>query len=99
MIDKFYPIIILTPIKELGLILKLHEHLKNARSGDRLSESKLANRLGTTRRSGNFRELDTDLQFVIKESVEFLRSTGRTIDLMNDDPRKWITQRDGKPRW
>lgn len=86
---------------EISMLLKISEHLEAARSGNRESESKLINRLGQVRRHiTNFNNLSENLMEVFKEAVEWLRSTGRTVDFKAKDPGYWITARDGKtPRF
>jgi hypothetical protein len=102
-IDLFYPIsetIKTSAIWQISMLVKLETHLQNAQNGNRLAESKLINRIGQIRRNvESFNSLNSDLQDVIKRSVEWLRTTGRTVDLKNENPALWITMRDGSPRW
>ena len=105
-IDEFYPestVMAAQPdgMWQLGLVMKLEEHLAKARRGNRLYESKLINRIGQLRRcTRHFDQLQTPLQDKVKEAVTWIRSTGRTVNFDADDPRYWITARDGKsPRW
>lgn len=86
---------------EISMMLKISDHLKSAKNGNRESESKLINRLGQVRRHiTNFNSLSENLTEVFKEAVEWLRSTGRTVDFTAKDPGYWITARDGKtPRF
>jgi len=100
-VDEFYPIYNLqeSPLIELSLMLKLKRDLEMAKKGNKLSESKLCNRIGSLRRSADFRDLNPDLQNLLRESVDWLRSVGRKVNLGCDDPRQWISTRDGRPRW
>lgn len=85
---------------QIGLVLKIEEHLRNAKSGDALAESKLCNRIGQVRR--HFPTPNTcpaGIMDAVKPAVDWLRSTGRKIDLQNNDPRMWISNRSGNPRW
>lgn len=105
-VDEFYPksaVMAAQPdgMWQLGLVMKMEEHLAKARRGDRLYESKLINRIGQLRRCvEHFDQLQTPLQDTVREAVAWVRSTGRAVNLSVDDPRYWITARDGKsPRW
>lgn len=85
---------------QLGMVIKMRDHLSEAKKGDTDRERKLITRLGQTRRFVKDMDLlSDDLLDIVKKSVVFLRSTGRKIDLGNKDPRYWITTRDGRPRW
>ena len=86
---------------QAGMVVKIDGHLKKARAGAREAESKLINRIGQLRRCvEHFTVLQYMLQDSVKEAVEWLRSTGRRVDFSAEDPRYWITARDGKsPRW
>lgn len=106
-VDEFYPISETMTngdgvMWQLGMVIKLRDHLANAKAGNRKSESKLCNRLGQLRRCiVSFSDLSPDLQDIIKESVVWLRwYTGRKVDFTREDPGYWITARDGKtPRF
>lgn len=103
-IDKFYP---LSETLERGgfgatfsLQVKLINHLASAQAGDRDAESRLVNRVGQVRRQYvHFQDVPAALQGIIKESVTWLRSTGRQVNLAHPDPAMWITTRSGDPRW
>lgn len=103
-IDHFYPVsgtMMAMPggLWQIGMVVKLETHLQSARNGNRDSESRLVNRIGQLRRNVPFNQLSESLLDVVKKSAEWLRSTGRQIDLKNSEPALWITQRDGSPRW
>lgn len=106
-IEKFYPVsktIVTMPdgMWQVGATLRIRDHLKNAKSGIKESETRLCNKLGTIRRSigYSFKSISPDLLTAIKESSDWLRTTGRNVDFASDDPRKWITARDGvSPRF
>lgn len=106
LLNDFYPISNTmcdcpSGIWQVGMVVKLTEHLAAAKSGDRERESKLINRLGQLRRNtSSLNTLNTTLVDVVKQSADFLRSTGRSVNFAHEDPRYWITARDGKtPRW
>lgn len=106
MFDKFYPVSETIrnnagEMWQVGLTIKIQDHLNTARQGDRERESRLINRLGQLRRNmSSPDDLSPDLRSVIKEAVSWLRSTGRKVDFSDPDPRFWVTARDGKsPRW
>ena len=105
-IDSFYPHNKAVAGGSFGVMLNLHasirQHLQLAINGNRERESKLCNKIGQIRRAHpdkKFQELPDFIIGIVMESVIFLRSTGRKIDLGSDDPRRWISQRDGSPRW
>jgi hypothetical protein len=101
-VEKFYPIdndFSTSPLREMGYIIRINENLRLAKAGDRVAESKLCNRIGTLRRSLEFKNISPDLQDVIKEAVTWLRTTGRKVDFTNPDPALWITTRSGNPRF
>lgn len=105
-VDEFYPIsetIKSCPngIWQVGMIVKLTDHLSSAKAGNRESESRLINRIGQIRRSiGPMSNMTESLLEVFKEAIGWIRSTGRTVNLTSDDPAMWITARDGKtPRF
>lgn len=84
----------------IGYALRLRQHLAGARAGDRERESRLCNRLGQLRASLPAFSLATaEVQQVVRESVAFLREQGRTVNFTDPDPARWITQRNGLPRW
>ena len=97
----FYPILDLeSPFTQMGLMIKIRNHLHAARRGDRERESRLINRLGSLRRSSkSFNGLTLDLQATVKDAVKFLRAVGRKVDFKNPDPALWITTRSGQARW
>lgn len=102
--DEFYPLsasIQTSGVWEINMVQKLENHLSKAVNGDREAESKLINRLGQIRRHvASFDTLSANLQDVIKKSVSWLRTIGRSVDFKNTDPGYWITARDGKtPRF
>lgn len=102
--NEFYPVsdtILNCPggLWQLGMILKLEEHLRNAQRGSGEAESKLCNRIGQLRRCVPFNVLTTNLQEKVGECIKWLRTTGRVLDLKNEDPRQWISNRNGGPRW
>jgi transketolase C-terminal domain/subunit len=101
-VDEYYPIdndIKIYPVREMGYIMKINNHLQNAKLGDHIAESKLCNRLGTLRRSIEIKDMSPDLQDAVKEAVAWLRTTGRKVDFTNQDPALWITTRSGNPRF
>lgn len=105
-VDSFYPLsktIQDCPggMWQIGMVIKIEEHLTAAQAGDRVRESKLINRLGQIRRNvSSFNILNDNLKEVIVKSSIWLRSVGRNVDFKNEDPCYWITARDGKsPRW
>jgi hypothetical protein len=101
-IDEFYPIdndIKIYPVREMGYIMKINNHLQMAKAGDREAESRLCNRLGQLRRSMDFNNMSPDLQDAIKEAAAWLRTTGRKVDFSHNDPALWITTRSGNPRF
>lgn len=100
--DKYYPESDSMKTQGVGIVIslkaKLQSHLRKAMSGDREAESKLCNRLGQIRR--NFPDKFPDwLKEEFDQAVPFLRSVGRTINFKSSDPRYWISQRGGYPRW
>lgn len=104
-LDEFYPVSnAMTNFAEgmwqVGMIVKLADHLANAKKGNKESESKLCNRLGQLRRNVKFEGLTEDLRLAIKEASDWLRSTGRSVDFRHTNPGMWITARDGRtPRF
>ena len=103
--DKFYP-----PIPHfndfnlgimIGLPLKLRGHLAAAKAGDRDRESRLINWLGRIRVSADtkFNDLPAELREAMKESCDWLRTQGRIVNFRDPDPARWVTTRDGQPRW
>lgn len=78
---------------------KLADHRAGAEAGDRDKESRLCNRIGQLRRLVKREQMLDALREEVEEAVKFLRSTGRTVDFAQEDPAKWITTRDGRPRW
>lgn len=85
---------------QMDAAMRLRHNLTLAKKGDMEAERRIINRIGTIRRSVNsMQEINQDLLEVIKEAADYLRSTGRKVDLSNKDPRYWITRRDGSPRW
>lgn len=104
MLDEFYPVSETIRAQPRGMWVhsmefKLREHPAAAAGGSRDSESRLINRLGQLRRNcpGS---LPDELLPLVKEVVGFLRKVGRKVDLVNPDPRFWVTARDGRsPRW
>lgn len=99
-LDEVYPAINMgNPFIQMGLLLKIEDHLSAARQGNRDRESRLINRLGSMRRSGSFKNLVPDLQRAVKEAIEFLRSKGRKVDFSNENPAMWITTRERRARW
>ena len=97
----FYPVLnVKSPFTQMGLMVKIRNHLHAARRGDRERESRLINRLGSLRRSSEaFNGLTLDLQAAVKDAVNYLRTTGRKVDFKNPDPALWITTRSGQARW
>ena len=101
--DQFYP-----PSETMGdptsrsvsdWAAKLADLRAGAEAGDRGKESRLRNRLGQLRRLVKWEQMLGCLREEVEEAVKFLRSTGRTVDFKQEDPAKWITTRDGRPRW
>ena len=84
---------------QIGMVAKLADHRAGAEAGDRDKESRLCNRLGQLRRLVKWEQMLGPLREEVEEAVKFLRSTGRTVDFAQEDPAKWITTRDGRPRW
>lgn len=104
--DEFYPVSQTMSsgsagMWEIGMTVKLAEHLAAAQRGDRERESKLINRLGQMRRNvASFDKLSDNVKEEVAKSVTWLRSVGRKVDFSNTNPAFWITARDGKtPRW
>ena len=102
--DAFYPVsqtisACPTGLWQIGMTAKLAEHLAAAKGGDRDRESRLVNRLGQIRRHLHSDQLSQGLADQFKEACLWLRSEGRKIDLRNEDPARWISQRGGAPRW
>lgn len=101
--DQFYPpsetMSGQSPFWQIGMVAKLADHRAGAEAGDRDKESRLCNRLGQLRRLVKREQMLDALREEVEEAVKFLRSTGRTVDFKQEDPAKWITTRDGRPRW
>ena len=101
--NEFYPhsgSIGTTALWSIGFLLKIENHLRNAKNGNKEAESKLCNRIGQLRRHvASVEDLPEDLKRAVKESVDWLRSQGRVIKLGSADPREWISARGGTPRW
>ncbi len=84
----------------MGFRSKILGHLEAAKAGDRDRESALINRLGQLRRHYlKIGDMPDFLIDAVKQAVAFLRSVGRTVDLGNPDPAKWVSRRGGSPRW
>lgn len=103
-IDNFYPISETmknspTGMWQVGMVVKLETHLQSAKNGNRDSESRLVNRIGQIRRNVPIDQISQSLLDVVKKSANWLRTTGRVVDLKNPDPALWITQRGGAARW
>lgn len=103
-IDRFYPVsdtMTNTPMGmwQIGMVIKLEDHLQNAKNGNLDSESRLVNRIGQLRRNVPVEHLSENLRDVVSKAVAWLKTTGRIVDLTNPDPALWITQRGGAPRW
>ena len=75
------------------------QHKTAAKSGDHDHESQLINHLEQIRRHLHSDQLSQGLADQFKEACLWLRSEGRKIDLRNEDPARWISQRGGAPRW
>jgi hypothetical protein len=101
-IDKYYPLddnLNAYPLRQIGYIMRISANLHLAKTGDRVAESKLCNRLGSLRRSIEFQDMSPNLQDIVKEAVDWLRTTSRKVDFTNPDPALWITTRSGSPRF
>ena len=103
-LDMFYPAsqtMLNAPqgMWQLGMAIKLSEHLAAAKLGDRDRESRLVNRLGQLRRCVESSYISPGLHEQIVAAVGWLRDHGRTVDFSSADPAKWISQRGGAPRW
>ena len=103
-LDMFYPAsqtMLNAPqgMWQLGMAIKLSEHLAAAKLGDRDRESRLVNRLGQIRRCVEKPDISAVLTDEMVKACRWLRSQGRTVDMGNHDPRLWISQRGGAPRW
>ena len=83
----------------IGLIARLREHLVLAEAGDRSRESRLINRICQIRASAEFNSLAPEVRGMVKRGVDFLRSTGRKVNLQSPNQIDWVSQRDGSPRW
>lgn len=85
----------------LSLQIKLREHLRLAKLGDRDRESRLVNRIGQIRRMvpEGLSACHPEIRDVVKEACQFLQSQGRRLDFRSTDPRYWISARGGGPRW
>jgi hypothetical protein len=89
-----------SPLKEMGLTLRITEHLAFAKTGNMDRERRLIQRLGELRSCNKpFSQLCDDLQKAVKDAVMFLRSTGREVNFTHPNAAMWITTRDGRPRW
>ena len=104
MLDEFYPESEVMArgigMWVAGFEFKIQEHLRKAKAGDRVAESKLCNRMGQLCRHHKDLTLFPESTLVaLKEVANWLRSTGRKVDFSNPDPRFWITTRSGNPRW
>jgi len=81
-------------------LLQCAENLRLTSAGDKARESRLVNQLGQLRASvADFDSLPHSVQQMVRAVVLYLRSTGRIVDLGNQDARFWVTRRDGSPRW
>ena len=102
-VDDYYPKIMgeVTGLVGLSLAFELRGRVIAALQGDRTAESGMANLLGSLRRSSrSFAELPSALQEAVREAVAYLRKTGREVDFdARRNPARWITRRDGSPRW
>ncbi len=73
------------------------------RIGDYQGEVNLARMVGQIRR--HFPEWwegdrsHDELREALSEAVDALREVGRKVNLRSDDPREWVSARDGGPRW
>jgi len=84
----------------ISLLLKMESYLQKAKNGDSDAESRLCNRIGQLRRHfPSFNQLPGELGRVTKESVDWLRSVGRVVNLKSENPIDWISIRGGGPRW
>lgn len=83
----------------IGLLARLREHLELAEAGDRDRESRLINRICQIRASAEFDSLAPPIKGMVKRGVDFLRSTGRKVNLKSPNQIDWVSQRDGSPRW
>jgi len=88
----------------VGLPLRMRSHLAAAQAGDRDRESRLVNWCGRIRASCEasgikFNELSDDIRSVMRESLEWLKTTDRVVNMRDPDPARWITTRKGLPRW
>ena len=102
-LDDFYPIsqVMSNPdslMWTLGWEIWVREYLRAAKNGSRSSESKLVNRLGQVRRCLPMLK-GHQIEPLFLEAVAWLRTTGRIVDLSNADPGRWISTREGKPRF
>jgi hypothetical protein len=89
----------LVGFRQLGMLVKITEHLAAAKAGDRDRESRLVTRICELRASGTkFNDLTDDLRTVVAEAIEFLKSQGRKTNFGSSDPAEWISGRDGQPR-
>ena len=103
-LDTFYPAsqtMLNAPqgMWQLGMAIKLSEHLAAAKLGDRDRESRLVNRLGQIRRCVEKPDISAVLADEMVKACRWLQSQGRKFDFKNDNPAKWISQRGGAPRW
>jgi hypothetical protein len=108
--DSFYPISESLKIDGLAwvdMLSKLSNHRINAERALAEGrdpgeyESKLINRIGQIRRmKPEGKGLSHDILEEIKLGIKYLKSRGRKIDLENENPAHWISNRDGTgPRW
>ena len=102
--DEFYPISTAMRdcaggVWQLAMVVKLRDHLVGAKAGDREKESRLINRLGQLRRNVAAADMNVELTSIVQSAVAWLRTQGRTVDMGNHDPRRWISRRGGAPRW
>lgn len=84
---------------QTGVCVILDGLLREAKLGDRECETRLVNKIGQLKRNTNFTDLNDELKGLVKESVDWLKTTGRVVDLNNKNPSLWISKRDGSPRW
>ena len=103
-LDMFYPAsqtMLNAPqgMWQLGMAIKLSEHLAAAKLGDRDRESRLVNRLGQIRRCVEKPNISAVLADEMVKACRWLQSQGRKFNFKSDNPSEWISQRGGAPRW
>ncbi len=89
-----------SPFAALQCTNKIYDYMGKAQRGDRDAESMLCAWIGSIRKTQpTFESLPQVLQEAIRQGGKYLLSVGRVLNLRSENPRDWISQRDGSPRW